>query len=33
MKEKLLNIGSLDEKVKLGIIDKYVALKLFLVNL
>ncbi len=33
LKEKLLNIGSLDEKVKLGIIDKYVALKLFLVNL
>ena len=33
LKEKLLSIGSLDEKVKLGIIDKYVALKLFLVNL
>ena len=33
LKDKLLSIGSLDEKVKLGIIDKYVALKLFLVNL
>ncbi len=33
LKEKLLSIGSMDEKVKLGIIDKYVALKLFLVNL
>lgn len=33
LKEKLLSIGSLDEKIKLGIIDKYVALKLFLVNL
>lgn len=33
LKEKLLSIGSIDEKIKLGIIDKYVALKLFLVNL
>lgn len=33
LRDKLLSIGSLDEKVKLGIIDKYVALKLFLVNL
>lgn len=33
LKEKLLSIGSLDEKVKLGMIDKYVALKMFLVNL
>lgn len=33
LKDKLLSIGFLDEKVKLGIIDKYVALKLFLVNL
>lgn len=33
LKEKLLYIGELDEKIKLGILDKYVALKLFLVNL
>lgn len=33
LKEKLLSIGSLDEKIKLGTIDKYVALKMFLVNL
>ena len=30
---KLLKIGELDEKVKLGLIDKYVALKLLLVDL
>lgn len=33
LKQKLIMIGSLDEKIKLGIIDKYVALKMFLVNL
>lgn len=33
LKEKLLSIGSLDEKVKLGMIDKYVALKLFFINI
>lgn len=33
LKEKLLAIGELDEKVKLGLIDKYVSLKLFLINL
>ena len=33
LKEKLLKIGELDEKIKLGLIDKYVALKLFLLDL
>ena len=33
LKEKILYIGELDEKIKLGILDKYVALKLFLVNI
>ena len=33
LKEKLLYIGELDEKIKLGYIDKYVALKLFLLNI
>lgn len=33
LREKLLSIGSLDEKVKLGMIDKYVALKLFFINI
>ena len=33
LKEKLLYIGELDEKIKLGILDKYVALKLFIVNI
>jgi len=33
LKNKLLLIGKLDEKVKLGIIDKYSALKYFLTNL
>lgn len=31
--DKLLKIGALDEKIKLGIIDKYVALKMFIVDL
>lgn len=30
---KLLSIGELDEKIKQGLVDKYVALKLLLVNL
>lgn len=30
---KLLKIGELDEKIKMGLIDKYIALKLFLVDL
>lgn len=30
---KLLKIGELDEKIKLGILDKYIALKLFLIDL
>ena len=33
LKEKLLYLGELDEKIKLGMLDKYVALKLFLVNI
>lgn len=33
LKEKLLYIGELDEKIKLGYIDKYIALKLFLLNI
>ena len=33
LKDKILYIGSLDEKIKSGTIDKYVALKMFLVNL
>ena len=33
LKEKLLSIVDLDEKIKLGLIDKYNALKMFLVNI
>lgn len=33
LKEKLLYIGELDEKIKQGFIDKYIALKLFLLSL
>ena len=33
LEEKLLNIGELDQKIKLGIIDKYVALKLYLLKM
>lgn len=33
LKEKLLYIGELDEKIKLGLLDKYVALKLFIINI
>ena len=31
--DKLLNIGILDEKIKSGLIDKYIGLKIFLINL
>jgi len=31
--EKLLYIGELDEQIKLGILDKYIALKLFIINI
>ena len=33
LKNNLLEIGMLDEKIKLGLIDKYIALKLFLINI
>lgn len=33
LEEKILYIGQLDENIKKGLIDKYVALKLFLLNL
>ncbi len=33
LEEKLLYIGQLDEKIKKGLIDKYNALKLFLINM
>ena len=33
LEEKILRVGDLDEKIKLGLIDKYNALKLFFVSL
>ena len=33
LEEKLIYIGELDQKIKLGIMDKYIALKLFLVGI
>ena len=30
---KLLRIGELDEQIKLGLLDKYIALKMFLIDI
>ena len=33
LKERLLYIGKLDEQIKLGLIDKYIALKMFIISI